>query len=135
MLEENLKILIEDKYGSINNFCNKTGLPPSTFRSILKRGIKNANIGSVITICQELGISADELAHDRIVPIGQEIQKKSCISDIEAVIVYTKRNLKEYDYLSIDGECLNEEEFEILFDAIDIGIGIIKRKRKRELKK
>lgn len=61
MLEEKLKELILEKYGSIRQFAIKIDIPYTTVDTILKRGINNSNIGNVIKICKSLNISVDKL--------------------------------------------------------------------------
>ena len=67
-VEEKLKDLIIEQYGSISEFSSKISMPNSTLVSVLKRGIHNSSVTNIIKICKALGISTDELAHDRIVP-------------------------------------------------------------------
>jgi len=60
-VEEQIKKMIIEKYGSIRNFSDKIGLPNSTVVSILDRGIKNSNITNVMKMCKALNISVDNL--------------------------------------------------------------------------
>ena len=130
-VEEKLKDLIIEQYGSISEFSSKISMPNSTLVSVLKRGIHNSSVTNIIKICKALGISTDELAHDRIVPIHETMQNKSHMTDIEKIVEYTKRNLQDYDNLTIGGKPMSQNEIEMLLDALDIGIGIIKRNRER----
>lgn len=130
-VEEKLKDLIIEQYGSISEFSSKISMPNSTLVSVLKRGIHNSSVTNIIKICKALGISTDELAHDRIVPIRETMQNKSHMTDIEKIVEYTKRNLQDYDNLTIGGKPMSQNEIEMLLDALDIGIGIIKRNRER----
>lgn len=61
MIEEKLKELIINKYGSIRQFAIKIEIPYTTIDSILKRGIDNSNVGNVIKMCKELNLSIDKL--------------------------------------------------------------------------
>ena len=130
-VEEKLKDLIIEQYGSISEFSSKISMPNSTLVSVLKRGIHNSSVTNIIKICKALGISTDELAHDRIVPLHATMQNKSHMTDIEKIVEYTKRNLQDYDNLTIGGKPMSQNEIEMLLDALDIGIGIIKRNRER----
>lgn len=132
-IEEKLKDYILSNYKSLRNFVNSSGidLPYSTIDGMLKRGIGNATIDNVLKICKTLNISADELANNRIVPINTTIQSRSYMTDIDKIIEYTKRNIHEYNDLTIDGQSMSENEIEMLLDGLDIAIGIIKRNRKR----
>lgn len=68
-LEKKLKEMILEKYGSLNKFSDKIAMPWTTLDSVLKRGINKSNISNVIRICQELKISADELANENIISV------------------------------------------------------------------
>ena len=72
MLENKIKDMIINKYGSLRNFCNKIDVPYSTIDSILKRGIGKANVLNVIKICNALGLSVDSLKHGIIEPTETE---------------------------------------------------------------
>ena len=65
MLEDKLKNLIIDKYGSVRQFSFKINIPYTTVDSILKRGIDNSNVGNVIKICKALDISIDSLLDEK----------------------------------------------------------------------
>lgn len=67
-IENQLKNLICEKYGSMRNFARKIGISQSTLATILRRGVQNASISTVIKICDALGISVDALAENRIAP-------------------------------------------------------------------
>ncbi|GMX83050.1 putative cI-like repressor, phage associated [Streptococcus equi subsp. equi] len=56
MNEENLKHLILSRYSSVKSFAEENNMPYSTVRSILERGIMNANVENAIKICSALGI-------------------------------------------------------------------------------
>lgn len=61
MIEEKIKKMILEKYGSIRQFAFKINVPYTTIDSILKRGIDNSNVGNVIKMCKALNISVDKL--------------------------------------------------------------------------
>jgi len=63
-VEEQIKKMIIENYGSMRSFSDKIGLPNSTVASILERGIKNSNITNVIKMCKALNISVDKLIDD-----------------------------------------------------------------------
>lgn len=66
-IEETLKQMVLDRYGSVREFSIKNNIPYSTITSIFKRGISNAGINTIIKVCDALSISTDELALGRIV--------------------------------------------------------------------
>ena len=129
-IEEKLKKLILERYGTLRTFVPYTGLSYSTVYTILRRGIQNSSVDNVIKICHALGISTDELAHNRIVPIQNEHEKLAYFSDVEKIIEYTKRNVIGFHALSLDGQPLSEDEIETLLDLLNTGVRIIKRNRK-----
>ena len=134
-IEEKLKEYILSKYKSIREFVNTSGIdmPYTTIDGMLKRGINNASVTNVIKLCNVLHISTDELAKGKIVPTGSVIQKRTHIKEIEKIIKFSKMNLQEYNDLTIDGETVTEDEMMILLDVFEMGIGLIKKKRDREL--
>lgn len=56
MNEIELKRIIETKYNSVRAFSLENGIPYTTMRSILDRGIMNAKAETVFKICDILGI-------------------------------------------------------------------------------
>ena len=67
MIEEKIKNIIIDRYGSVRRFADKIHVPYTTIDTILKRGMLNSNVLNVIKICNELGIDVDELANNKVV--------------------------------------------------------------------
>ena len=66
-LEVRLKVLITERYGSLNKFCEKIDMPWTTLDSILKRGIAKSNITNVLKITSELSIDTESLVAGDIV--------------------------------------------------------------------
>lgn len=56
MNEIELRRIIETKYNSVRAFSLENGIPYTTMRSILERGIMNAKAETVFKICDILGI-------------------------------------------------------------------------------
>lgn len=129
-IEEKLREYILEYYKSIREFTQKADIPYSTMDGILKRGIGNSSIGNILKVCQALNISADELANNRIVPITNS-KSYIMLAEIPEMLSYIRKNKKEYKDLTIDGIALSDEEFEILFDVLDLSVDFIKRKRER----
>ena len=67
MIENKIKVMILEKYGSIRRFANKIQVPYTTIDTIFKRGLLNANVLTVIKICNELDIDINELANNKVV--------------------------------------------------------------------
>lgn len=58
---EILRGLIDDTGLSLKAFSEKAGIPYTTLRSMLERGIGNASVDNVIKICKALEITIEEL--------------------------------------------------------------------------
>lgn len=130
-IEEKLKSLILERYGSVASFTKKIDMANSTFATIMKNGIHKANISSIIKICKELDISADELAQDRIVPNGVKLKSQSHMTEMNEIIQFTKMNILTYSDLTLDGQIFTEEELNTFVDAMDLTIELIRRRRNR----
>lgn len=131
-IEEKLKSLILERYGSVATFTKKIEMANSTFATIMKNGIHKANISSIIKICKELDISADELAQDRIVPNGIKLKSQTHMTELNEIIQFTKMNILTYSDLTLDGELFTEEELNTFVDAMDLTVELIRRRRERQ---
>lgn len=60
-IEDNLKEIIEIKFGNVKTFAEKIDLPYTTVRSILQRGVMNAKVENVIKIADGLNMKAEDL--------------------------------------------------------------------------
>lgn len=128
-VEERLKELIIEKYGTMKDFTDYIGIPNSTFANILRRGVKNANVVTIIKICQALGISTDDLAEGKIVPIGRKIVSPTKVEDI---IENTKRELMNGDNLTLGDQLLNESDVYGIVLLLDMMIEVEKKRLKKK---
>lgn len=124
-IEDQLRNLILSKYRSIAVFTEVAGIRYTTMMSILNRGVNNASISNIITVCQELGISADELAKGNIVflPEKSDPTLESLFSSVSSEII--PGSLKFNDIP------LSEYEASYVLDSLTVIQEIIKRKRAR----
>ena len=106
-VEERLKDLIIKKYGTMKEFTDFIGIPNSTFANILRRGVQNANVLTIIKICQALGISTDDLAQGRIVSVTRSEPEAKDIETIMSAAVGEILNTKD---LTFHGQKLTEDE-------------------------
>lgn len=60
-LTEILKNEILEHYQNIKQFSDASGIPYMTISSVLKRGVENSVFGTVLKICEALGISLNYL--------------------------------------------------------------------------
>jgi hypothetical protein len=101
MNEEKLKQLILSRYSSVKSFAEENGMPYSTVRSILERGIMNANVENAIKICSALGIRPEifspllKISKDEsdILPIYNRLEEPRQ----EKVLSYAKEQLEEQE--------------------------------------
>ena len=131
-IENKLKSIILEKYGSMREFSKQIGMSQSTFATIMNRGIHKASITNVIKICQALEISADELANDKIVPVNGEVQKIVKKTEINELLAYTDENMNQLRCFTVDGKQMNNAEIELFLDGLNMTIGIIRKRRERE---
>lgn len=94
-VEDELKKIIIDRYGSVNKFATVCDVPYSTIATIFVRGINKANISTVIAICKELKISADELANGKITPY-QYVEPNMEYINLDDLNEENQKRLKDY---------------------------------------
>lgn len=124
-IEEKLKSLIIDNYGSVNNFSKTVGVTNSTVASVLTRGIQNASLSTVFKICKALNISADELSKGKIV------FAKTSSANFETLMENTRKNVIEQGSW-LDGKELTVAELNFIFGAVDMAVAYIRRNRSEE---
>lgn len=125
-IEERLKEYILSQYKSILAFSKVVDVPYTTIDGILKRGVQNSSINNVIKICQALGISTDELAHGRITPSPSP--HAVLVKEITMMSAFARENRQDYD-VTIDGQPLSDEEWDVLWNSVDVAVGIIQGMR------
>lgn len=125
-VEERLKELIIKQYGTMKEFTDHIGIPNSTFANILRRGVQNANVVTIIKICQALGISTDDLAEGKIVPL---VRSEAAPTAIEGMFDEVKQQLLNANNLTLAGTPATAEEIMLLVNTLDVALEVIKRKR------
>lgn len=129
-IEEKLRELILSRYKSLRDFVQHADMSYSTVDSILRRGIANSSLTNIFKLCKALNISADELANNMIVS-NAEVKDDRLSADISELVKIAKMNVREYESLTLDGNLITKEELEVILDSIDIGIEIVRRKKRR----
>jgi hypothetical protein len=109
-------------------------MPYTTIDSIFKRKIANSSVSNVIKICKALGISADELADGRIVPISEVISLRENYREIGEQLQHFKNELSQMENLTIDGDPIDDEALEVLSHGIDVSYETVKRYNKNHNK-
>ena len=121
-LEEKLRELILNKYGTVTALSKAIGLSPSTVYSILSRGLNNASVQNVLKICDALDISADALAEGLITPKDQF----TLSIDLNDWLLAEKLNISNVN-LTIDGKPLTDSEKSLLWDSLKIAANFIQK--------
>lgn len=100
--EEFLKMLMVQKYGNVKVFSEKNGIPYSTVRSILKRGVGNSSVDNIIFIAKALDIPVELLEEEEIdislinnyenpiINATVDIMKRLNASNQEKILTYAK---------------------------------------------
>lgn len=97
-LEEQLKREILNRYKSIREFSAMTGIPYSTVDSVLKRGIKNSGVGTVIRIFSFLDIDIESISSETLKHLNTSVETKTSPSAAEAAP--GEEIIKLFDYIN-----------------------------------
>ena len=65
---DKLKEYIITKYGTVRAFTTKHDIHYTTLDSVLKRGIENSSVSTIVKICTALNISLEALINNEIKP-------------------------------------------------------------------
>lgn len=92
-----LKELIESKYGTVRNFSEQIGVPYTTIRSIIERGVLNAKMQNIINICVGLGITPEQLYdfEDSVVANISKIVARLNVDRQQAVYNFAEQQYNE----------------------------------------
>lgn len=126
-VEERLKEMILKKYGTMKDFTDSIGVPNSTFANIMRRGVNNANVLTIIKICQALDISTDALAEGKIIPNKPQPVEQT---KIEEIIDTAKQKLLNGGNLTLDDKPVNQMEVLQIVNALDAVVEVAKRNRR-----
>lgn len=137
---EILEGLISDTGLSKKAFAEKIGIPPTTLRSMLSRGVGNASIDNVIKVCRGLGITTDELEK---MAAGKDLKK----DELPELNAKDERNIQlelqkmidglntDSSYAAFDGQTLDdmdEEDRELLIASLENSLRLAKRLAKQK---
>lgn len=84
--------LIDEKWPSVKAFAESIGIPYTTLKSMLKRGIGNASVDNVLKVCKGLGITTDQL--ERMANEGEDVSTIAAHHDGED---WTEEELEEIE--------------------------------------
>ena len=66
-IEDILKEEIIRQFRTLRDFSEEIEMPYSTLMSVLKRGVYNTSLSTIMRICQKLNISTDALVKGKII--------------------------------------------------------------------
>lgn len=127
-IEERLKLLITQRYGNLKNFSDSIGMAQSTLVTILKRGLKASSITNVISICDALNISTDEIINDRIVEKKPDNPQEI---DLSCLIKHL-REQRDQEEFYVDDKPITKDDYFVILDGIELSIEMIRRNRERK---
>lgn len=87
-IENDLRAIIENRYGSLYAFASASGMPYATLVSMFKRGFMNSSVANIIRICETLDISADGLATGAIIPASLPRQSANGPEELQLIRLY-----------------------------------------------
>jgi transcriptional regulator with XRE-family HTH domain len=137
---EILEHLIEKTGLSKKAFAEKIGLPPTTLRSMLERGIGNASVDNVIKVCKGLGITIENLEqmannqtqkNNSGLPDLNDKDERDIQKELEKII----NNLSHDGYAAFDGQGIDdmeEEDRELLKASLENSLRLAKRLAKQK---
>lgn len=128
-IEDKLKNMILEKYGSLLAFSRACGIPNSTINSFLSRGIGTASLSNILKVCETLHISADELSKGRIVSNFTINDSKP--TDILDILADAKSQLLNNEALMFNGKPADEESIQSILSAMEVGIALANKKNKK----
>jgi transcriptional regulator with XRE-family HTH domain len=139
---EVIEKLIDEAGLSKKAFAEKIGLPPTTLRSMLQRGIGNASVDNVIKVCRGLGITTDELEEmangekeskiENNLPELNSKDEKDIQKELQKMIEGLSSNS---GYAAFDGENIedmDEEDKELLISSLENSLRLAKRIAKQK---
>lgn len=130
--------LIEKQGYSRRAFAEKIGVPATTLQSILTRGVGKASVDNIIKICQELGITVEEM--ERMAEGKKDIEfpelTKKDERDIQKRLQEMIDDLGNQEaYAAFDGqsfEDMDEEDRELLIASLENSLRLAKRLAKQK---
>lgn len=125
--EEKLKALILSRYSTLTAFADASGLKYQTINSILQRGINNAGVSNIITICQTLGLSVEELSKGNFV----YVKSPDLSTPLEDLTSILEIQLREGN-VTFEGLKLSQDETDLINDTIEFMVHLLQKKRSRK---
>lgn len=121
-IENNVKELILEKYGTLKDFSKEIDLPYSTVYGMFNRGFLNSTVDNMLALCTALNISADQLANGHIEFKETEYKAPTNIEELETAVKSI------YDSANID-RIINGSEASLLKNNLEAVMLLIKHER------
>lgn len=121
-IEERLKNHINNKFSSVLEFCETSGIPNSTLQTVFKRGITNTSSKTIFRICDALSLDVNALYAGEITPVKPE--KKSPTDPVDVIEYVAKMERLPLTY---KGEELTPEQKEKIALGARVTIEIVTR--------
>ncbi|TDQ39192.1 helix-turn-helix domain-containing protein [Aureibacillus halotolerans] len=136
-----LEEMIEEQGYSKKAFAEMVGIPPTTLRSMLQRGVGKASVDNVIKVCRALGITTEELEAEA--SSGQ-------VPNVEGNVELTSKDERDIQkelqsiidglniqngYAAFDGQSIeemDEDDKELLINSLEQSLRIAKRMAKQK---
>lgn len=128
-IENSLKEYIIERYGSVRAFAIRHNIAYTTVVTVLKRGIDNSSVTTIVRICDALNLSSDHLIEGRMLfktDLTNTIEIKEPKIDLNELISQYKWTMKN-NPVELDGHVLTEQEINTISTAIDISLEMIKQ--------
>jgi len=129
--------LITEQGFSKKAFAESIGIPPTTLRSMLERGIGKASVDNVIKVCNGLGLTVDELEimvkkENNELPELNEKDQRDIQKELQKMIDNLEGNgaYAAFDGNSIDE--MDEEDKELLKSSLENSLILAKRLAKQK---
>jgi len=122
-IENELRDLIIQRYGTMLNFSNAVGIANSTLATMFKNnGLEKTSLTNAIKICDALGISVDALAVGKIIPVDKT-KKTVHLEDV----LRDMRLKFQNSNITLAGMPVIEEDKERLLFLMEAGTEMIRR--------
>ena len=93
-----LEHLIKEQGYSLKAFAEKCGMPYTTLYGILKKGVGRASVDNVIQICQNLGITVEELEE---MATGERQKYEPSYDDVELLVARNGKKMSKEQKLRL----------------------------------
>lgn len=100
-IEEQIKKMILERYTSMKRFCIECDIGYNTLISILRRGVGNAGVSTMLKLCESLQIDANSLFDNELTLLSEPEEE---IATPEPAAVYSTEEKRLVDRYREQGE-------------------------------